>query len=330
MLKIHLSPKPVKSSQKEIEAERKRAHKIVDEILDLKYEVEKEESKSGKFNGKLTAGESALKFDFCYLEKILFGWYYDQLRGAYCRFDHLGEPDNFEWDLYEHSNYDHKYGESLKEDADSVSTGYPMTFDLLRQFSAQIFNVKSDSRNPNAFIYAKLCHALKALNQGEVHSIVSPSKKGFKGNKYTFDFLRWISVLHVWAEWGIIGKKHLAQDIVASELNISKDQLISWEKSLSKSRDKTGRKRKECKSAATHYKVRKHQELLVLLRSKSEKNSYDITDLDLDIKLQYYRNLMLEYPVEKIQKLLMFAHEAPGSVHLEWTNHLIPKVILEP
>lgn len=314
----------MKSLKNRLEQKRQRAHELVDLLMDKQAQILEEEMENGFYKNKLAAGE-VLFSDFSLLEKCLLDWYYDHAYGAFCRNYHLNKPRKFDWDSSKNTDFDMRY---CKENGIAGYAPYPLPYEDLRNYASFIFECKSNL-NPNHFLYYNLAHAMKALNCGEIHSLVSPIKSGNTGNKYTLDFLRWASVIHVWAEYGILGyrKKHVAIDNISKELGVTKDQLISWEKGIGKAKDPDFKKREQYRKIAKLLSYRKKEDI-----NGEWVDQYDdsIRAAISDKSINQYIGFVITYPAKAIKEYMLLAHKNPEKVKLEWHDGHWPKVILSP
>jgi hypothetical protein len=73
--------------------------------------------------------------------------------------------------------------------------------------------------------------ALKALNLGEVRSLLRPSLTGRWRDPFSLSECWQLAVLHVFYRWGSGGTKKAAQEIVASALGVAPSTLRTWENS---------------------------------------------------------------------------------------------------
>ena len=166
---------------------------------------------------------------------------------------------------------------------------------------------------------------MRALNDGEVQLIVTPKKSGNAGNKHTLDLLRWASVMHVWAEYGILGdrKKHIAINKIAEELCVTKDQLISWEKTIAKNKDFDCSRREQYKKIAELLRYRKREDI-----NGKWFNSCDLKiDDEFNKNIHEYISFVINYPTQDIKEYMRFAHSRPDKVKLEWIDGHWPIVI---
>ena len=313
------------SSVIEIEKKRRQAHDLVDLLMDKQVKILEEEKNKGIFKGKADIG-NGLFTDFSKLETCLLGWYYDHVYGAFCRYHYLDKPSDFDWDVIENINFDIKYSENILEN-EGANIPYPLPYEEIRDYASLIFEHKARS-NCNYFVYNKLAYALRALNDGEVHLIVTPKKAGNAGNKHTLDLLRWASVMHVWAEHGILGdrKKHIAISTIAEEIGVTTDQLISWEKSIGKKKDPNRNQREQYKKVAKLLLYRKREDINGEWANSS---NFKIDD-NFSKKTQEYTGFVIHYPTEIIKEYMRLAHEKPEKVNLEWSYGHWPKVIFRP
>lgn len=318
------------SWEEKIELERASAHRAVDELIDLKLSILRNEKK-GIHAGKMRYFSISGLTRFSTLELNLLSWFYDRLYGAYCRYDYLGKPDDFDWDSPKNTNFDVKYSKEYEKKTNQEAP-YPLSMEDTRNFMATIFSGVSIG-SPIRNFYSMLAHGLKALNSGEIHAIVCPEKKGYAGNSYTLNYLRWIAVLYVWIEWGKTGKKHQAQSQIADELQVTADQLISWEKSLLKKHDEAakGRKHYRAISAFCHikdlekFKSSKYfQDLYPLYGTEIHQHHLEEYEMDL-------RRFTIMHPKDKLRFYLKEAMKKPGTLKVLWFDRgQFAEVILTP
>ena len=100
-----------------------------------------------------------------------------------------------------------------------------------------IFELLMSTSGSSSYWRMELQHALKALNYGEVRSLVSPESKKRQGRPYSLILAQKRAVAQVYFRIGKGLKKYVALDEVATGIGQSPETLRSWEKKLNRDRD---------------------------------------------------------------------------------------------
>lgn len=348
-----------------IEDSRQHAHRLIDELIDETIQINEHEYKHGTYHGKTFSASMMIK-RFNSIEHSLLSWAYAHIYGSLCKYHLQNKPDDFNSDDWEHQFfeaeyiYNHDEPDATEDNASTLTrfipsrmgyyhnNAYNAPIHIVREYLTEILMMKAGSGLDNGNFYTALSYALHALNVGEVHTLLKPDKKNFKGNKHTLDYLRWLSVIHVWWERGKESKNlNEAREKIGNELSVSIDQLVSWEKSLSKEHDPKKKALKSAKIVSDYlynhpeFEFNEQSRIYVALTDSDTENSKQYKDyvslnapealiepstLSFEGTINSQLNIIHSFPLDKIKKLMRIAHTTPEKVSISWTRGFMPDI----
>lgn len=263
------------------------------------YEQTHPEHKEESEKNKTFIANQAIS-DAFFLFHYLCGWAEDHLQGIAYNYYKDGQlPIN----LNSHKN------EFFSEQSKSHKYWNPPPEALRGAVSVILSN---DPPSDSSINLNELSKALSALNDGEIHYILSRTKskkRGSKGNKPTLEYLKWISICYVYIIRGFSMKAVAALEIISKELGITTSALSKWEKEIGKKFDPERIIRKEIQTyvSAANLKVKKSDKNHKMMTGyevlkkwqEMENKSYQSDDdaIVIDFVLRLHKN----HPLNKLK-----------------------------